>query len=125
MTKREKPQTREQLQADIASHPDRGMIGGRKVVDDAKREVRAKVPAELKRKLLRVIACYGVGMGEGLEMAIASLWRQEQQVVKLHEQEKSQEFGVSEKEIQIKEFGHYKSMGRQKRLNLTSEGEDE
>lgn len=125
MTKREKPQTREQLQADITAHPDRGMIGGRKVVDDAKREVRAKVPAELKRKFLRVIACYGVGIGEGLEMAIASLWRQEQQVVKLHEQEKAQEFGVSEKEIQIKEFGHYKAVGRQKRLNLTSEGEDE
>jgi hypothetical protein len=120
MTKREKPETREQLQADIAAHPDRGMINGRKVVDDARREVRAKVPAELKRKLLRVIACYGVGMNEGLEMAIASLWRQEQQVVKLHEQEKAQEFGVSEKDIQIKEFGHYKAVGRQKRLNLTS-----
>lgn len=125
MTKREKPQTREQLQSDITAHPDRGMIGGRKVVDDAKREVRAKVPAELKRKFLRVIACYGVGMSEGLEMAIASLWRQEQQVVKLHEQEKAQEFGVSEKEIQIKEFGHYKSVGRQKRLNLISEEENE
>ena len=46
-------------------------------------------------------------------------------MVKLHEQEKAQEFGVSEKEIQVKEFGHYKSVGRQKRLNLTSEGEDE
>ena len=125
MTKREKPQTREQLQADIAAHPDRGMIGGRKVVDNAKREVRAKVPAELKRKLLRIIACYGVGMSEGLEMAIASLWRQEQQVVKLHEQEKAQEFGVTEKEIQIKEYGHYKAVGRQKRLNLISEDENE
>lgn len=125
MTKREKPQTKEQLQADITAHPDRGMISGRKVVDDAKREVRAKIPAELKRKFLRVIACYGVGMGEGLEMAIASLWRQEQQVVKLHEQEKAQEFGVSEKEIQIKEYGHYKAVGRQKRLNLISEDENE
>lgn len=125
MTKREKPQTKEQLQADIAAHPDRGMIGGRKVVDDAKREVRGKIPAELKRKFLRVIACYGVGMGEGLEMAIASLWRQEQQVVKLHEQEKAQEFGVSEKEIQIKEYGHYKAVGRQKRLNLIREDENE
>ena len=125
MTNRKKPETREQLQADIAAHPDRGMINGRKVVDDGKREIRAKVPAELKRKFLRIIACYGVGMGEGLEMAIASLWRQEQQVVKLHEQEKAQEFGVTEKEIQIKEFGHYKAVGRQKRLNLTGEGEDE
>lgn len=125
MTKREKPQTKEQLQADIAAHPDRGMIGGRKVVDDDRREVRGKIPAELKRKFLRVIACYGVGMGEGLEMAIASLWRQEQQVVKLHEQEKAQEFGVSEKEIQIKEYGHYKAVGRQKRLNLISEEENE
>lgn len=120
MTKREKPQTREQLQADIEKHPDRGMINDRKVVDDAKREVRAKVPAELKRKFLRIIACYGVGISEGLEMAIASLWRQEQQVVKLHEQEKAQEFGVTEKDIQVKEFGHYKAVGRQKRLNLTS-----
>jgi hypothetical protein len=125
MTRREKPQTREQVQADIESHPDRGMINGHKVVDDAKREVRAKVPAELKRKLLRVIACYGVGMSEGLEMAIASLWRQEQQVVKLHEQEKALEFGVTEKEIQVKEFGHYKAVGRQKRLNLISEGDNE
>jgi hypothetical protein len=125
MTRREKPQTREQVQVDIESHPDRGMINGHKVVDDAKREVRAKVPAELKRKLLRVIACYGVGMSEGLEMAIASLWRQEQQVVKLHEQEKALEFGVTEKEIQVKEFGHYKAVGRQKRLNLISEGDNE
>ena len=125
MTRREKPQTREQVQVDIESHPNRGMINGHKVVDDAKREVRAKVPAELKRKLLRVIACYGVGMSEGLEMAIASLWRQEQQVVKLHEQEKALEFGVTEKEIQVKEFGHYKAVGRQKRLNLISEGDNE
>jgi hypothetical protein len=38
MTNRKKPETREQLQADIAAHPDRGMINGRKVVDDARRE---------------------------------------------------------------------------------------
>lgn len=123
MTERRKPQTKQELEQDINDHPDRGMIDGKPVVDDAMREIRGKVPAESKRKFLRVIACYGVDITTGLQMAIAALWRQEQDNVKTHEQEKASEFGVTEKQIQIKEFGHYKNRGRKKRLNLEERNE--
>jgi hypothetical protein len=123
MTERKKPRTKQELQADIDNHPDRGMIDGKPVIDNTLREIRGKVTAETKRKFLRIISCYGVGMNEGLQMAVAALWRQEKDIVKTHEEEKAREFGVSEKEIQIKEFGHYKQRGRKKRLNLEETNE--
>lgn len=123
MTERQKPQTRQELEEDINDHPERGMIDGKPVVNDAMREIRAKVPAESKRKFLRVIACYGVDVTTGLQMAIAALWRQEQDSVRTHEQEKALEFGVDEKQIQIKEFGHYKSRGRKRQLNMEKPNE--
>jgi iron only hydrogenase large subunit-like protein len=124
MAERKKPETSEDLQADIEGHPDRGIIDGRKVVDDSRREIRGTISAESKRKFLRVIACYGMSMNEGLQMAVSALWRQEQEVVQNHEREKAAEFGVTQKEIQIKEFGYYKARGRAKRLNLMG-GENE
>ena len=123
MTERRKPQTKQELEEDISNHPDRGMIDGKPVVGDAMREIRGKVPAESKRKFLRVIACYGVDVTTGLQMAVAALWRQEQDSVRTHEQEKALEFGVTETQIQVKEFGHYKNRGRKKRLNLEKQNE--
>ena len=123
MTERKKPRTKQELQADIDNHPDRGMIDGKPVIDSTLREIRGRVTAETKRKFLRIISCYGVGMNEGLQMAVAALWRQEKDIVKTHEEEKAQQFGVTEEEIQIKEFGYYKQRGRKKRLNLEETNE--
>ena len=124
MAERKKPRTKEELQADIEGHPDRGKIDGKSVVADGYREIRGRVSAETKRKFMRIIACYGVGMSEGLHLAIAALWREQQEAVKSHEQEKAEEFGVTPKEIQIKAFGHYKQRGRAKRLNLENNNDD-
>lgn len=120
-----KPRTKEEIEKDIATHPDRGLINGKKVVNDEPREVRAKIPSALKRKLLRVRACYGIDITDVLEMAVVALWRQEQLAVESHERDKAAEFGVSVQDIQMKSFGYYKDVGRRKRLNFTKTKEDE
>ena len=120
-----KPRTREEIEKDIATHPDRGLINGKKVVNDEPREVRAKIPSALKRKVLRIGACYGMDITDVIKMAVAALWRQEQLAVESHEREKAAEFGVSVQDVQMKSFGHYKNVSRRKRLNFTKTKEDE
>jgi hypothetical protein len=123
MTKKRKPETKQELEQDIQAHPERGKINGKPVVDDGRRQIRGTVPAELKRKFLRFLACYGLDNTAGLEQAIALLWKEHREVIESHERQKSEELGVSVAEIQKKSYGHIKARGRQKRLNLTGEGE--
>lgn len=120
-----KSHTQESLQADIENHPDRGMVNGKKVVNSDPREVRAKISSALKRKLLRVAGCYGMDVTQVVEMAIAALWRQEHQAVESHEQSKALDLGVSTSDIQFKTYGHYKDVGRRKRLNFTNKDHEQ
>lgn len=115
---KQKPQSKEELQQDIQNHPERGKINGQSVVNDARRQVRGTISAELKRKFLRVIACYGLDNSAGMEQAIALLWKEHREAVESHERQKAEELGVSVAEIQQKSYGHIKARGRQKKLNL-------
>ena len=118
-----KPQTKTELEQDLQSHPERGMINGKPVVNDKRREIRGTIPAELKQKFLRVCACYGLDNTAGIEQAIALLWKEHREAVESHERQKAEEMGVTVAEIQRKSYGHSKSRSRQKRLNLM--GSDE
>lgn len=124
MINKRKPQTKQELEQDIQDHPERGKVNGKAVIDDARREIRGNVSAELKRKFLRFLACYGIDNSGGMEQAIALLWKEHREVVESHELHKSLELGVSVTEIQKKSYGHIKARGRQKKLNLM-EGENE
>ena len=119
-----KPKTKAEIEQDIASHPERGKIDGVEVVLDQKREVRATVSAELKRKLLRLMACYGIDTSTGVSMALALLWKEHRETVEAHESQKAIEFDVPVSVIQEKAYGHAKARGRQKRLNLLGDKND-
>lgn len=118
MSDRKQPQSQEEIQADIQNHPQRGKINGEDVVARDRREIRGTCSAESKRKLLRVMGCYGWDMGEGLNAAIAALWSKERENVEAHEREKIEKFGVSNSEIQSKTYGAYKARGRAKKANF-------
>ena len=122
MTKR-KPESREELEQDIQDHPERGKVNGIPVVNDTHRALRGSLPAELKQKFLRILACYGIDNSAGLQMAIALLWKEHREAVEFHELEKSTELGISVAEVRCKSYGHSKARGRQKRLNLEGRSE--
>jgi hypothetical protein len=118
MVERKKPQTKQELEADSVNHPERGKVDGKPVVSDAPRELRGCVPAELKRKFLRVIACYGLDNSAGVQQALTLLWNENREAVESHERQKSEELGISVAEVQKKSYGHSKARSRQKKLNL-------
>ena len=118
MVERKKPQTKQELEADSVNHPERGKVDGKSIVDDNARELRGCVPAELKQKFLRVIACYGLDNSAGVQQALTLLWKENREAVEAHERQKSEELGISIAEVQKKSYGHSKARSRQKKLNL-------
>ncbi|MDF5733871.1 MAG: hypothetical protein PUP92_39345 [Rhizonema sp. PD38] len=125
MTEKRQPQTPEEIQADIESHPERGKINDEYVLALDRREVRGSCSGESKRKLIRIMAVYGWDMSEGLSSAIAALWDKERQNVEAHEREKAEYFNVDTKEVRNKQFGIYKDRGRRKKANLQYKPSDE
>jgi hypothetical protein len=106
MVERKKPQTKQELEADSANHPERGKVDGKPVVSDAPRELRGCVPAELKRN------------SAGVQQALTLYWNENREAVESHERQKSEELGISVAEVQKKSYGHSKARSRQKKLNL-------
>lgn len=123
MVKR-KPETKTEIEQDIESHPERGIISGQPVVNDKRRDIRGTIPAELKQKFLRVCACYGIDNTAGIEQAIALLWKEHREAVESHERQKAEELGVTVAEIKRKSYGHSKARSRRKRLNLIGNSND-
>lgn len=123
MTNKRKPEAKQELEHDIQSHPERGKVNGEPILCDNRRLIRGSVPAELKRKFLRVIACYGIDNTSALEQAIMLLWEKHREIVESHERQKAEEFGISVAEVQKKSYGYIKARGRQKRLNLEANNE--
>ena len=116
-----KPTSKQELEEDIKAHPERGKVEGINVVSDQKQELRVKVSAEIKRKFLRIIGCYGIDSSSGIEQAIILLWNEHRAAVESSEEEKAIKLNVSVEQIQSKTYGHAKARARQKRLNLAKE----
>lgn len=122
MTKKKKPQTPEEVQIDIESHPERGKLNGDEVVAFDKVEFRGSVPREIYRLALEVGGATGDDKSTILSKALEEYVLRRLTLLERSESIKAEKFGVSRLEIRSKTFGAYKAKGRAKRANLDSEG---
>lgn len=126
MTKRKQPQTPDELEKDIESHPDRGKLGGDEVVRFDSTELRGQIPRELYRRFLEVAGAQGMSKGQALLTAIASWVSQpgNQAMLDHFLSLQSEKYGQSRVEIRSKIFGAYKRTARLRRKNLTKDEEE-
>jgi len=122
MTKQNKPETPEEVQIDIESHPERGKLNGDEVVAFDKVEFRGSVPREIYRLALEVGGATGDDKSSILTKALEEYVLRRLPLLERSESIKAEKFGVSRLEIRSKTFGAYKAKGRAKRANLDSEG---
>jgi hypothetical protein len=122
MTKRKKPQTPEEVQIDMASHPERGKLNGDEVVAFDKVEFRGSVPREIYRLALEVGGATGDDKSSILTKALEEYVLRRLPLLERSESIKAEKFNTTRLEIRSKTFGAYKAKGRAKRANL--QGED-
>ena len=120
MVSRKKPQTPEELQADIETHPERGML--RREDGDLAEVVRfdtvdlnGSIPKEMYRVLLEIWGAKGMTKADGLrDMASQYVTHQGNlQLVERSQQQKSELYGVTRTEVRSKVFGAYKKRSRE------------
>lgn len=121
MVKRKKPQTPEEVQIDIESHPERGKLNGDEVVAFDKVEFRGSVPREIYRLALEVGGATGDDKSSILAKALEEYVLRRMPLLERSESIKAEKFEVSRLEIRSKTFGAYKAKGRAKRANLERE----
>ena len=124
MTKRKKPQTPEEVQIDIANHPERGKLDGDEVVAFDKVEFRGSVPREMYRLALEVGGATGDDKSIILTKALEEYVLRRLPLLERSESVKAEKFGVGRLQIRSKTFGAYKAKGRAKKANLDSSRED-
>jgi hypothetical protein len=124
MTKQKKPETPEEVQIDIKSHPERGKLNGDEVVAFDKVEFRGSVPREIYRLALEVGGATGDDKSSILTKALEEYVLRRLSLLERSESIKSEKFGVSRLEIRSKTFGAYKAKGRAKKANLDSSKKD-
>lgn len=125
MANREKPSTPEQIQEDIALHPERGMF----IADDGRlvpavrfelKEVRSNVSAEAYDVLLAIWGAKGLDKTDGVRdmvnRYIADLGNLH--LLEYSERVKSETFSVSQREVRSKKRGAFKARIRAKKANL-------
>jgi hypothetical protein len=122
-----KPQTPEELSADIESHPDRGKVDGEPVIRLDRTEFRGSVPRELYRQALLIGGSMGLSKSDILVVALTKFVSDSghQAVKEATIQRKSEKFGISALDVISKIFGAYKAVGREKRARLSQADEDE
>jgi len=127
MTDRKKPQTPEELSADIESHPERGKVDGEPVIRLDRTEFRGSVPRELYRQALLIGGAMGLSKSDILVVALTKFVSDpgHQAVKEATLQRKSEKFGISILDVISKIFGAYKAVGREKRARLVQSDEDE
>ncbi len=116
MVKKQKPQTPEELAADIENHPDRGKLDGEDVVRFDLEDIRVAISKELYRTLLEVGGAMGLNKKE-IFMAALIRFVTDPGVLSMVERSqslKSEKFGVSRFQIRSKVLGSYKHVARVK-----------
>jgi hypothetical protein len=124
--KRKKPETPDELQADIENHPERGMFkadnDGRLVpaVRVNSIEVRGDIPAEAYEMLLIIWGAKGLEKGGGVKDMVMQYITDlgNLQLAQRKEQMKAEVFGVSPRDVRSKVKGFYKARGRERRARL-------
>jgi hypothetical protein len=113
----------EELEQDIADHPDRGMLDGEPVVRFDSMELQFAIPKELYRVLLEIGAAKGFNKTQIFidafsqyvsspgNIALAEHWQNL----------KAQKHGVTSFEIKSKVLGSYKRVARDRRRRIKPE----
>jgi len=127
MTKRKQPETPDELNKDIETHPDRGQIDGEEVVRFDSVELRGQIPREMYRRFLEIAGAQGMTKGQALLTAIASWVSQPGNQAMLNHflSLQSEKYNQSRVEVRAKIFGAYKKTARLRRKNLQKEGGEE
>jgi hypothetical protein len=128
---RKKPQTPEELKADIENHPERGMFradDGRLVpaVRFESKEIRGDIPAEAYEVLLDIWGAKGLDKAGGIKDMVMRYITDlgNLQLVERSEQLKAEIFGISRREVRSKKKGFYKARGRERKVRLTQSEDD-
>jgi hypothetical protein len=113
-----KPQTSEEVAADIKNHPDRGLVGGVPIVCMEKRTFSGQVSDELYRQALIVGGSMGLTKDEILTIALSKFASDPgyQALKNASLQVKAEKHGLSVRQVIGKIFGVYKAATRSERL---------
>lgn len=118
MVSKAKPQTLDEIAADIKNHPDRGLVGGVPIVCMEKRVFSAQVSDELYRQALIVGGSMGLTQDEILTIALSKFASDPgyQALKNASLQVKAEKHGLSIRQVISKIFGVYKAIARAERL---------
>ena len=118
MPKKEKPQTLEEIQEDITTHPNRGKIGGEFVVDQRSKTFTCTIPWVMHYRLNCICASMGINRSEGIRHAlmnfVSQYIEQEQETVN----QLAEKYGVPQEEIRHKLLGIQKHKAREQAAKL-------
>lgn len=111
---RKKPESQEELQQDIESHPERGQINGEDVVRFDTTTVQLAIPIELYRQLLDAGAALGMNKKDIFNHAIASFVSHPGTVAMVRQwyEMKCDKYQVAKTEVRSKVLGSYKKTAR-------------
>lgn len=118
MPKNKKPQTLEEIQEDIGTHPNRGKIGGEFIIDQRSKTFTCTIPWVMHYRLNCICASMGINRSEGIRHAlmnfISEYTEQEQETVN----QLSEKYGVSQEEVRLKLLGIQKHKAREQAAKL-------
>ena len=115
--KKKQPQTAEELQKDIESHPDRGKLDGEPVVRFDSKDLSGSIPRTLYNEFLPICGSKGYNKSQGLTEAVSQWVASEgnQAAKENFLKRKAQQHNVSESEVASKVFGCFKDAGRRRK----------
>jgi len=115
--KKKQPQTAEELQKDIESHPDRGKLEEEPVVRFDSKDLSGSIPRTLYNEFLLICGSKGYNKSQGLTEAVSQWVASEgnQAAKENFLKRKAQQHNVSESEVASKVFGCFKDAGRRRK----------
>ena len=118
MPRKKQPGDQAELQHDIDGHPDRGKVNGEEIFRTDSVDLRSKIPRELHREFLLILAALGLGKSEGVEYAIQRLVSDPglQLLKENFIRRKMEQYQSSYFDVYSKVLGAFKARGRAYRL---------
>lgn len=115
---RKKPQIQNELEQDVATHPERGMLDGEAVVNFNLVDLQFNIPKETYRMLLEIAGARGFNKTQVFLDAFSRYISDSGNIalVEHWQKIKAEKHAVSTEEIRSKVFGCYKRVGRDRRL---------
>ena len=115
---RKKPQDLNELEEDIATHPDRGMLDGEAVVNFDSVDLQFNIPKETYRMLLEIAGARGFNKTQVFLDAFSRYISDAGNIALIEHWQatKAEKHGVPKVVIRSKVFGVYKRVGRDRSL---------